>query len=202
MRRFPLLLILALVLATPPFLTTLFSAASEPVADRFDRLFGGPFELTSANQSRVSDGSLRGQFLLVMFGYTNCPDICPTGLVTVGEALDNLAEEASAVQAIFITVDPARDTPERLKEYATSFDPRILMLTGSETEISAVVKSYRVHRQTYALAEAGSKIGHYGVDHGSLMYLMGPDGQFRTIFPHGTTAEQLTAALRRYLSKR
>ena len=195
MRSFPLFM-LALFLATP------VSATSDLAPDRFDRLFGGPFELTSANSHRVSDASLRGQFLLVMFGYTNCPDICPTSLAIVGEALDNLAEKAGAVQPVFITVDPARDTPQKLKEYAKSFDPRFLMLTGSESEIATVAKAYRVHRQTYVFSDAGSESGRYGVDHGSLMYLMGPDGKFRTIFPHGTTTEQLTTALRRYLSQR
>lgn len=196
MRLFPLLLVLASLFATPTI------AASGAAPDRFGRLFGGPFVLTSTDSQPVSDGSFRGRFLLVTFGYTNCPDICPTSLAVVGNALENLAGEAGAVQPIFITVDPARDTPQKLKDYAKSFDPRILMLTGSESEISAVAKAYRVHRQTYAFADAGSQAGHYGVDHGSLMYLMGPDGKFRTIFPHGTTAEALTTALRRYLGQR
>lgn len=176
-------------------------AASTPDAKRLDNLFGGPFELTATDYSRVTDVSLRGKFLLVMFGYTNCPDICPLAMSIVGEAIDRLGEQSNSVQPVFITVDPERDTPQKLGEYAKSFHPRFLMLSGTEKEIAAVAKAYRVHRSKYALSAQGADDSSYGVDHGSLIYLIGPDGKFRTIFPHGTSAEQISQHLRRYLER-
>jgi cytochrome oxidase Cu insertion factor (SCO1/SenC/PrrC family) len=174
--------------------------AADPAQQRLDHLFGGPFELTSPDHVRVSDRSLRGKFLLITFGYTHCPDICPTGLAIVGEAIDELGDQGKSVQPIFITVDPDRDTPEKLKEYGKSFHQRYLMLTGSEQEIAAVAKAYRVHRRKYAFADTANTRADYGVDHGSLMYLIGPDGSFRTIFPYGTTVEQLTTSLKSYVA--
>lgn len=174
--------------------------AADPAQTRLDKLFGGSFELTSPDHVRISDKSLLGKYLLITFGYTHCPDICPTSLAVVGDAIDKLGERADAVQPIFITLDPARDTPEKLKEFAKSFHPRILMLTGSEQEIAAIAKAYRVHRRKYALAETANTPAEYGVDHGSLTYLIGPDGAFRTLFPFGTTVEQLATSLKSYVA--
>jgi protein SCO1/2 len=117
------------------------------------------------------------------------------------EAIESLGVSGNAIQPIFITVDPARDTPQKLAEYAKSFHPRFLMLTGSEDEIAAVAKAYRVHRHKFLFPGSDKSDQHYGVDHGSITYLMGPDGQFRTLMPHGTPAERMTEILKRHLTE-
>ena len=176
-------------------LSTAFARANEdPLAKRF----GGPFELTAASGERISDVSLRGRLLLISFGYTNCPDICPTTLALMTEALESLGASGDAIQPIFISVDPQRDTPEKLAAYARSFHPRLLMLTGTETEIASVAKVYRVHRHKFLFPGQSATDVNYGVDHGSLMYLMGADGRFLTLIPHGATAERIAEVLRRY----
>lgn len=163
---------------------------SDPLAGRF----GGPFTLTAHDGKRVSDTDFRGRFLLIAFGFTHCPDICPTGLATMTAALEALGPVADRVQPLFITVDPGRDAPAALAEYVASFHPRLIGLTGSEAEIAAVARAYRVHRVKYEPAAGGD----YAVDHGSLIYLMGPDGGFRTLFPHGTPADKMSQVLRRH----
>lgn len=172
------------------------AAADDPLA----RHFGGPFALTSHDNRTVSDADFRGKFMLVSFGYTNCPDICPTVLTDMTSTLEALGPAADRIQPIFITVDPARDTPEVLAEYRKSFDSRLVMLTGSEQQIAAVAKAYRVHRRKYLFQkQTGPGSKEYGVDHGSLVYLMGPDGKFKTFIPYGTPPEKMAATLKRYL---
>jgi protein SCO1/2 len=166
----------------------------DPLAGRF----GGPFALTASDGRRVTDKDFAGRFMLIYFGYTRCPDVCPLDLLTMAQALKALGAGADKVQALFITVDPARDTPAALADYAGSFDTRILGLTGSEADIAAAVRAYKVHRVKYTPA------GHpddYGIDHSSLTYLMGPDGVFRTLIPHGTTAERMAEIVAGYLAK-
>jgi protein SCO1/2 len=171
-------------------------AVADPLADKF----GGAFSLQSAGGNRVSDKDFRGRFMLVYFGFTHCPDICPTELSEITSALDALGEQGEIVQPIFITVDPARDTPEALDAYSKSFHPRLLMLTGTEAEIAAVAKVYKVHRRKYLWRQEPQNSRDYGIDHGSLIYLMGPDGKFRTLFPLGTTSEKMTETIRKYIA--
>jgi protein SCO1/2 len=136
--------------------------AGEPVLP-----FGGPFALVDHDGRPRRDTDFRGRHLLVYFGYTSCPDLCPLGLDTIAQALDLLGPRADAVQPVFVTVDPARDTPEVLREYVASFDARLLGLTGSEADIRAVAKAYRVHRRLVRTAPEG---GATLIDHGSLTY--------------------------------
>ena len=140
---------------------------------------GGPFTLFASDGRTVTDRTYHGKWLLIYFGYTSCPDACPTALNNMGVALDQLGPEAAALQPVFITVDPKRDTREALAEYLKSFDPRIVALTGTEDQIAAVVKEYRV----YVAAHSGSGTD-YLVDHSSLFYLINPDGKFVNIL-HG-----------------
>ncbi len=161
--------------------------------------FGGPFELTDQNGRLRSDRDFRGKFLLIFFGYTGCPDICPLDLSVISRALDRLGVQGKRIQPIFITVDPARDTPEVLRDFISGFHPRFVALTGSESRIAAIAKAYRVHRRKVIVEPAYPQ--DYLVDHGSLTYLMGPDGSFRTLFPHGTSAERMATVLRSYLRK-
>jgi protein SCO1/2 len=125
-------------------------AAGEPVLP-----FGGPFALVDHDGRPRRDTDFRGRHLLVYFGYTSCPDLCPLGLDTIAQALDLLGPRADAVQPVFVTVDPARDTPEVLREYVASFDARLLGLTGSEADIRSVTKAYRVHRRLVRTAPDG-----------------------------------------------
>lgn len=172
-------------------------AQDDPLKGRF----GGPFDLQGADGRRVRDSDFRGQFMLVYFGYTHCPDICPEDLLLMTEALQLLGPEGAKIRPIFITVDPERDTAAVMQEYSASFSPRIAGLTGTEAEIAAVARAYRVHRRKFQPPEAAKDQGNYIVDHSSLKYLMGPDGAFVTLVPHGVSAEKMAMILRPYLAK-
>lgn len=169
--------------ATPP---------PTPGTQTGEALIGGPFTLTAQDGSRISEQDLQGGYALVMFGYTHCPDICPLGLDTMTRALESLpAATAERVRPVFITIDPARDTPEVLAAYAGSFHPRLLALTGSEAEVEQAVKAYRVYARK-ADAEAG---GQYLMDHSAFTYLMAPDGRYLAHFSHSTTPEEMAGKL-------
>jgi protein SCO1/2 len=134
---------------------------------------GGPFTLTSADGARVSSRDFEGAPFLVFFGFTHCPDICPTKLMELSEVFRAAGDKAGRLRALFITVDPARDTPEALKSYLASFDPRIVGLTGSQEEIDAVVKAYRAYAKRVPTSS-----GDYTMDHTAIIYLMDKRGQF------------------------
>lgn len=138
-------------------------------------LLGGPFMLEDGNGRPVSDRDFRGKYMLVYFGYTFCPDVCPTTLNEVADALDHLGPKADMLQPIFITVDPKRDTPAVMKQYAADFSPRLIGLTGTPEEIAEVAREYRVY---YAEHRTGPGPNDYSMDHSSVLYLMGPDGKF------------------------
>ena len=152
---------------------------------------GGPFTLTANDGHIVSDQTYRGKWQLIYFGYTSCPDACPTALNNMGVALDRLGRDAAAVQPIFITVDPKRDTREALADYLKSFDPRIVALTGTEDQIGAVVKEYRVYVSAHS--EEGSD---YSVDHSSLYYLINPDGKFVGVLHGDFSGDEISGRLR------
>jgi protein SCO1/2 len=139
---------------------------------------GGPFTLTDQDGKTVTDAQYRGKYMLVYFGYTYCPDLCPTGLQSIAHALDQLGPDAAKVKPIFITIDPARDTPAKLKEYDASFHPDIVGLTGTPEQIASVAKEYQVYYKR------GEQVDEhdYIMDHSSLIYLMDPQGKFITTF--------------------
>jgi protein SCO1/2 len=134
---------------------------------------GGPFALTTVDGSRVTDRSFRGKWLMVYFGYTFCPDICPTTLMEIGNALVGLGPRAERVQALFITLDPRRDTQIVLADYMASFDPRIMALTGTPEEVAVAAKAYRVFYERHDTDDGG-----YLYDHSSYVYIMDADGRF------------------------
>ena len=138
-------------------------------------LIGGPFKLEDGSGKPVSDTAFRGKYMLVYFGYTYCPDVCPTTLNEVADALDHLGAKADNVQPIFITIDPERDTAAVVKQYTAAFSSRLLGLTGTVDQIAQVAKEYRVY---YAKHRTGPGPGDYSMDHSSILYLMGPDGRF------------------------
>lgn len=158
---------------------------------------GGPFQLIDDKGHGVTDAIYRGRWMLVFFGYTNCPDDCPLTLQKMATALENLGPLAERVAPLFITVDPARDTPARLASYLENFDTRIVGLTGSEEQIAAAAKAYRVY---YSPAEH-EKSGTDLVGHSTFVYLMNPAGKFETLFPSDIGPDKLTATLRAKLTQ-
>ena len=157
---------------------------------------GGDFVLRSAD-GPIDTQSLRGKVVLVYFGYTYCPDICPTTLVTIGEALKSLAPgERQRVATIFVSVDPQRDTPQRLKDYAAFFDPGIIGVTGSDEEVAKVARLYGA---IYARQKASDE-GSYVVDHSTWTYLLAADGHLAGRIPYGAPAAQVAAEIRKWLS--
>ena len=159
-------------------------------------LIGGPFELVGKDGKTVTDKDFRGRYMLVFFGFTHCPDICPAELQVMSAALDDLGDKADQVVPVFITVDPARDTPELVTAYVENFGPNFVGLTGSLEAVDKAAKAYRVTYQKFQEEGAGD---NYSVDHSALVYLMGPDGKFVTHFPYGTSPEKMADTLRRYL---
>jgi protein SCO1/2 len=153
------------------------------------------FTLISDTGERVSLESFRGQVVLIYFGYTFCPDICPASLAELADATDLLGEEAGDVQVVMVSVDPARDTPEVLGEYMDYFDPSFVGLTGSESEIAAVADAYGVFYQ----AEEGTAATGYLVDHLSSVFVIDKDGDWVQIMSYGTTGEQIAADVREWL---
>lgn len=162
---------------------------------------GGPFVLTDHTGTVRRSAEFKGKLRVVFFGYTNCPDICPASLQTMSWALEKLGDDTKQVAAIFITVDPARDTQQRLAAYHQSFDPRLIMLTGSEADIAQVKKDYRV----VGIAEKdkpgpdGKPVENYIVNHSTLIYLFDRDGAYLTHFPHNAKPEELVAEIRKHI---
>jgi protein SCO1 len=155
---------------------------------------GGPFQLTDQNGRAVTDRDFKGEPFLVFFGFTNCPDICPTTLFEMSEVFKRLGPDADKTAALFISVDPERDTPDKLKDYVSSFHPRIFGLTGTPEEIATVEKEYRVYAKKVPL-----KDGDYTMDHTAVVYLMDKDGRFVAPFNLKKSADEAAADLRRRL---
>jgi protein SCO1/2 len=161
-------------------------------------LVGGPFTLTDQTGKTVTDADFRGKFMLIYFGFTFCPDVCPTELQVISGALQKLGPKADKVQPIFVTVDPERDTTEVLAKYVKQFDPRLIGLTGTPEQIAAVAKAYRVYYEKVK-EEGATSPDDYTVDHSSVAYLMGPDGKFLTFFPPGVSPDQMAEKIGSYL---
>jgi protein SCO1/2 len=156
---------------------------------------GGPFRLTDQNGKTVTDADLKGKWSLIYFGYTHCPDACPTALNDIAVALDELGTKREAVRPVFITVDPERDTPPALKSYVASFDAPILALTGTPEEVAQTAKAYRVYYAKHP--EPG---GDYSMDHSSVIYVMDPEGRFTASFTHESSPEQIAERLKKLLA--
>lgn len=159
-------------------------------------LVGGPFTLVDQTGKTVTDRDFRGRYMLVFFGFTHCPDICPAELQVIAASLQALGPDAKKVAPIFISVDPERDTPEVMADYIKNFGDEFVGLTGSPEQVAAAAKSYRV---AYAKFQEKESDNDYSVDHSALVYLMSPDGDYITHLPYGTSAEKMTETLRRYL---
>jgi protein SCO1/2 len=182
------LAVLALAAVTLGAVRWLTPAAEQAQAPA-DVPIGGAFTLVDQNGREVKDEEFRGRLMLVYFGYTYCPDMCPLGLTTIASALDALpVEDRDQVAPVFITVDPERDTVQVMKDYVGQFSPHLVGLTGSEAAIEAALRAYRVYARK---SDAEAADGSYLVDHSTFTYLMGRDGAYVTHFGHATTPEEM-----------
>ncbi|HZP69700.1 MAG TPA: SCO family protein [Pseudolabrys sp.] len=157
-------------------------------------VIGGPFKLVDQNGNAITDMDLKGRPALVFFGYTHCPDVCPTTLFDVSEVLRALGKDADRAGALFITVDPERDTPAVMKDYLSSFDPHLRGATGDRAAIDVVEKAYRVYAK-----KVPTQNGDYSMDHTALVYLMDKDGRFVAPFNLKRKPEEAAADLRRHM---
>jgi protein SCO1 len=155
---------------------------------------GGPFHLEDQDGKPFSDANMKGRPYLIFFGFTHCPDICPTTLFDISQLLHHLGKDADRTGALFITVDPDRDTPAALKDYLSNFDPHLRGLTGDPAAVAAAIKAYRVYAKKVPLEN-----GDYTMDHTAVVYLMDKDGKFVAPFNLKRTPEAQAAELRRYL---
>jgi protein SCO1/2 len=155
---------------------------------------GGPFQLTDQTGQTVTDKSMQGRPSLIFFGFTHCPDVCPTTLFEISEVLKAMGKDADRVNAYYISVDPERDTQTAMKEYLSSFDPRLKGLTGNTEEIAKVLSEYRVYAKKVPL-----KDGDYTMDHTALIYLMDRDGKFVSPFNINRKPEDAASDLKQYL---
>jgi len=155
---------------------------------------GGPFKLTDQDGRTVTETDVKGKPVLVFFGYTHCPDVCPTTLFDMSEVFRKLGPDADRAAGLFITVDPERDTPEAMKSYLSSFDPHLRGLTGDEAAIESAAKAYRVYFRKVPGAD-----GNYTMDHTGLVYLMDKQGNFVAPFNLKRRPEEAAADLRKYL---
>lgn len=161
----------------------------------------GRFDLSDSDGRRVTEADFAGRYMLLYFGYTYCPDVCPTELAKMAAALDAVEEDApqraEKVVPIFITVDPERDSPERLKDYAELFHPRLVTLTGTAEQIRAAANTYKVYYAKVYPQGGATGEGDYLMDHSSQIYVMGPDARYVTLFPSSATAKDIADVLAR-----
>lgn len=155
---------------------------------------GGPFALTDQSGQTITEKNLQGRPTLIFFGFTHCPDVCPTSLFEMSEVLRAMGPDANRVNAFFVSVDPERDTVATMKDYLSSFDPHLKGLTGTPEAVAKMISSYRVYAKKIPL-----KDGDYTMDHTALIYLMGSDGKFVAPFNIKRTPDEAAADLKRYL---
>lgn len=170
----------------PPAETSEASAASVPI--------GGPFQLIDSSGRTVTDETFRGKLMVVFFGYTHCPDLCPTTLNKMAGALEKVGGLADRVAMLFITVDPKRDTPQVMGDYVKAFDPRIIGLTGSSQQIAAAAKAYRIY---YDEAGPNDEL----LDHSAFIYFMSPSGKFVGFLSPDKAPDTIAAKIRQLLGK-
>jgi len=196
------LIVAGVMLWLQPRPAAILSQGGAPLAPGLVRLpsgteLGGPFQLVDHNGQSVTDEAYAGKFMLIFFGFTHCPDVCPTELSAMATALDDLGPLAEQVQPLLVSIDPARDGPAALRDYVAAFHPRILGLTGSDEQIAAAAKAYRVY---YAKGPVDAE-GNYAMDHTAFVYLMGPDGKLRSVFRAGAAPEVIAGEIKTQLAR-
>ncbi len=160
---------------------------------------GGRFIMNNHYGEVVTDQDFSGKFMLIYFGYTFCPDICPTSLQTMTHALNLMGEEAKYVQPLFVTVDPERDTITVMRDYVSAFHPNLIGLTGSTAALDSITAKYRVKYEK--VSESGAINDDYLVDHTAAVLLMGPGGEYLTRYPHNTLADEMAASMNKYVKE-
>ncbi len=160
-----------------------------------EALVGGPFELINGTGETVTEADFAGKPFAIFFGFTYCPDVCPTSLFDMAGWIDALGEDADEMRFAFVTVDPERDTPEVMTAYVGSFSDRIVPLTGNAEQIAAVVETYRVYARKVPLEG-----GDYTMDHSAFVYLMGDDGRYRSHITYGEAPDRAVARLRELIA--
>lgn len=155
---------------------------------------GGPFALLDQNGETRTDRDFRGRWMLIYFGYTNCPDVCPTTLALMSDVMTRLGGRAARIAPIFITVDPDHDTPQLMKQYLAPFGSKFVGLTGPKSHIASVASEYRVYVRRRPLGG-----GRYAVDHSNIIYLMSPAGKFAADYDNSQAPEEIAADLKRRL---
>ena len=183
----------ALVAAAPA--ATAATTSTAPSAGG-QTAISGHFTLDRLDGQQVTDATYRGKWLLVYFGYTYCPDVCPTVLMRFGQALKELGSVADRIQPLFITVDPERDTAPHLAQYMAAFDSRIIGLRGDLEQIRAAARQFHVYYRARSLGN-----GEYSVDHSSFVYVIAPDGHFRTLLADSLQVDQLSGTLRKLVNE-
>jgi len=158
---------------------------------------GGLFTLTDHTGKTRTDADFRGKFMLVYFGYTYCPDICPTDLAQISQVIDKLGAARDDVQPLFISVDPERDTPSVLAKYVAMFHPRLIGLTGTPAQVRAAADSYKAYYAKYVPPDGSV----YLIDHSGFTYLMGPSGEYLGFFPPGTPSDRMVEIIRQHLAR-
>lgn len=173
-------------------------AAGPQVKTSGKALIGGPFTLVDQTGKTVTDKDFRGRYMLVFFGFTHCPDVCPAELQVIAQALADLGPKASEVVPVFISLDPERDTPAVVGAYVKNFGANFVGLTGSPEAVAAAAKSYRVAYSKYEYKDSSGKTD-YSIDHSTIAYLMDKNGEYVAHFSYGTPAAEMAETLRRYL---
>lgn len=181
------------VIAASAVLWTFFKAPTPQVTSSGTASVGGPFTLVDQQGRTVTDETFRGRWMLVFFGFTHCPDVCPTALNDMSAVLTELGGASDKLQPIFITVDPERDTVEAMSQYVANFDPRIVALTGTPEQIAQAAKAYRVYYKKVPEDDG------YTMDHTGILYLMDPQGKFATHFTPNTPPADVAARIRKLL---
>ncbi|NQV47315.1 MAG: SCO family protein [Rhodospirillaceae bacterium] len=159
---------------------------------------GGPFTLVDHHGNTVTDADFRGHFMFIYFGYTYCPDVCPTSAVMMAQTMDQLDKEGENVIPIIITIDPERDTPEIMKGYVAHFHPRIVGLSGTLAQVEVAAKAYKVYAEK--VFEQGWGVDDYFIYHSDVIYFMGPDGKYLDHFRSGSTPKVMAARMRVHMT--
>jgi cytochrome oxidase Cu insertion factor (SCO1/SenC/PrrC family) len=168
-----------------------------PAMQSAKALIGGPFTLTNQDGQRMTEQDFRGKYMLVAFGYTSCPDICPAELQAMANAMDQLGAKADQVNPVFVTIDPERDTVAQIANYVKNFHKRFIGLTGTPEEIKQAARAYRVY---YARAEAANSALGYLMDHSAFIYLMNPQGEYVTHFSSATPSEKIASTIEKAMA--
>ena len=187
----------AAILALASLILWMSSPGPGPAATATENRIGGPFNLIDDRGNPVTEHSFPGKYLVVYFGYVACPDICPATLNTLGASLDRVGRKADRVQPLFITIDPAHDTPPVLRRYVGAFSGRLIGLSGTAAELNKVADEYRVMHASHRAAGGSNGVG---LDHSSVLYLMAPDGRFIAPIPADASEMVMEQAIARYVS--